>query len=94
LAWRAERGDAAKLLGDAPAEAIRVGADNKEIMKRKLRQVELIRLFLDTFVEFNVSFVANKFFLMGPPKLCQRNANTPAFTSITNSPSATIGSPT
>jgi len=45
------------------AEAIRVGADKEETTKRKLRKAEVITLFLDTFVEFNVSFVANIFFV-------------------------------
>jgi hypothetical protein len=49
-------------LGDAPAEAIKVGAEKEETMKRKLRQAEAITLFPDTFVDSHSSFIDNKFF--------------------------------
>jgi len=39
-----------------------VGADKEETMKRKLRKVEAITLFLDTFVDSCHSLIDNKFF--------------------------------
>jgi len=49
-------------LGDAPAEAVKVGAEKEETMKRKLREAEAITVFPDAFVDSYAPSIDNKFF--------------------------------